>query len=271
MILSIVIPAFNEFSTIAAVLSAVATALPGIDKEIVVIDDCSTDGTREWLQTFIPNGDVAAAALSLDKAGEIKIRKPRKDQAPGLRLRVLYHDRNRGKGAALRTGFAAVSGDVVVIQDADLEYDPEDWEEMWRLIAIKQVADVVYGSRFYGRPHRALYYHHYMANRVISCLFNLLYDQTLTDIEVCYKMMRRDVLKSLRLTADDFGIEVEMSSEIARARHWRIYEMGISYYGRTYAEGKKINWKDGLLAFWYLLKFRIRPHPGPIARKDTGR
>lgn len=271
MNLSIVIPAFNERATIAAVLSAVAAALPGIEKEIVVIDDCSTDGTREWLETFIPNGAIAAAALSLDKSGELKIRKPRKDQAPGLRLRALYHDRNRGKGAALRTGFAAVSGDVVVIQDADLEYDPEDWEEMWRLIAIKQVADVVYGSRFYGRPHRALYYHHYMANRVISCLFNLLYDQTLTDIEVCYKMMRRDVLKSLRLTANDFGIEVEMSAGIARARHWRIYEMGISYYGRTYAEGKKINWKDGLLAFWYLLKFRIRPNPGLDDLKDTGR
>ena len=189
----------------------------------------------------------------------MKIRKPRKDQAPAIRLRALYHDGNKGKGAGLRTGFAAATGDVIVIQDADLEYDPEDWAEMWRLIAIKEVADVVYGSRFYGRPHRALYFHHYMANRIISFLFNLLYDQTLTDIEVCYKMMRREVLESLRLTADDFGIEVEMSAEIARARRWRIYELGISYYGRTYAEGKKINWKDGLKAFWYIVKFRFRP------------
>jgi glycosyltransferase involved in cell wall biosynthesis len=266
MMLTVVVPAFNERSTIEAVLAAVANALPGVEKEIVVVDDCSTDGTREWLRETLPSVGAALAGLSLDKAGRLRLRKPRGGQEPTLHLRALYHERNRGKGAALRTGFAAATGDVVVIQDADLEYDPEDWQGMWKLIAVKQVADVVYGSRFYGRPHRAIYFHHYMANRIISFLFNLLYDQTLTDIEVCYKMMRRDVLQTLRLTADDFGIEVELSAEIARARHWRIYELGISYYGRTYAEGKKINWKDGLKAFWYIAKFRFRPYRRPPAK-----
>ena len=263
MILSVVIPAFNERSTIASVLAAVSAALPNVEKEILVIDDCSTDGTREWLQKMVPDAESVGDAITVAKTGDIRLRKPRNPEAPKLRLKTLFHDRNQGKGAALRTGFAHLSGDVLVIQDADLEYDPEDWEGMWKLIAERQVADVVYGSRFYGRPHRALYFHHYMANKTISFLFNLLYDQTLTDIEVCYKMMRREVLKTLRLTASDFGIEVEMSAEIARNRHWRIYEMGISYYGRTYAEGKKINWKDGVKAFWYILKYRFRRRRKP--------
>lgn len=151
----------------------------------------------------------------------------------------------------------AATGDIVVIQDADLEYDPQDWGQMYDLIAIRKVADVVYGSRFYGRPHRSLFFHHYMANRVISLLFNLLYNQTLSDIEVCYKMFTREVLQSLSLSCDDFGIEVEMSAQIARNRKLRIYETGISYYGRTYDEGKKINWRDGVKALWYILKFRF--------------
>ena len=145
-----------------------------------------------------------------------------------------------------------------MIQDADLEYDPSDWQPMYHLIAVRKVADVVFGSRFYGRPHRSLYFHHYFANRLISLLFNIVFNQTLTDIETCYKMMTREVARSLRLTANDFGIEVEMSAEIARQRNLRIYELGISYYGRTYAEGKKINWKDGLKALWYVFKFRFR-------------
>ena len=174
-----------------------------------------------------------------------------------ITVRPIYHEHNKGKGGGLQTGLAAVTGDVVVIQDADLEYDPQDWVPMYDLIAKRKVADVVYGSRFYGRPHRSLYFHHYMANRLISLIFNVLYNQTLTDIETCYKMMTIEVVRSLRLSATDFGIEVEISAGIAKQRHLRIYELGITYYGRTYAEGKKINWKDGLKALWYLFKFRF--------------
>src|SRR5262249_6697585 len=158
------------------------------------------------------------------------------------------HDHNRGKGGGVRTGFAVIRGDVVVVQDADLEYDPNDWQQMYDLIATRKVADVVFGSRFYGRPHRSLYFHHYLANRSVSLLFNLMFNQTLTDIEACYKMMTSSVVRSLNLTANDFGIEVEISARIARQRNLRIYELGISYFGRTYAEGKKITWKDGLKA-----------------------
>jgi len=170
---------------------------------------------------------------------------------------VIFHDVNKGKGAGLRTAFAAVTGDVVVIQDADLEYDPNDWLAMYDLIVVRKVANVVYGSRFYGRPHRSLFYHHYLGNRLLSVLFNICFNQTLTDIETCYKMMTREVLRSLRLTANDFGIEVEISAQIAKQPKLRIYELGISYYGRTYAEGKKIDWKDGLKALWYVFKFRF--------------
>jgi glycosyltransferase involved in cell wall biosynthesis len=157
----------------------------------------------------------------------------------------------------LRTGFAAATGDVLVIQDADLEYDPRDWEEMWQLIA-DGYADVVYGSRFYGKPHRALYFHHYLGNKLISMLVNLLCDVTLSDIEVCYKMFRREVLEGLTLTCNDFGFEVEFTVKVAKPKRWRIYEVGIRYYGRTYAEGKKINWKDGLKALWYIVKFWLK-------------
>jgi len=250
--LSVVIPVYNERETLGGLLIAVAQALPGISKELVIVDDCSTDGTRDWLKRNLPEDRAEAASLSLSASGDLDF-----VPGPGLSLRVIYHQRNLGKGGAVRSGFAAISGEIAVIQDADLEYDPQDWVRMYALIAERQVADVVYGSRFYGAPHRSLYYHHYLANRLISLIFNLLYNQTLTDIEVCYKMMRREVVDSLRLTSNDFGIEIEMSAQIARARRWRIYEMGISYYGRTYAEGKKIGWQDGVKALWYLVKYRF--------------
>jgi glycosyltransferase involved in cell wall biosynthesis len=253
--LSVVIPAYNEVKTIASVLAAVGAALPGIQKEIIVVDDGSTDGTREWLARNVPAGAAAFGSITVSHDGNLL------DEAAGaaqaIQVRVILHARNRGKGGALRTGFAACNGDVVVIQDADLEYDPADWSIMYQLIATRKVADAVYGSRFSSLPHRALYFHHFVANRLISLIFNIFYNQMLTDIEVCYKMMHRDVLNSLRLTCDDFGIEVEISAQIARAKKWRIYEVGITYYGRTYAEGKKINWRDGVLALWYLLKFRL--------------
>jgi len=253
MKLSIVIPAYNERHTIGPCLVKVAAALPAVDKEIIIVDDCSRDGTREWLKAHVDGLDVRDAALELDAAGNLHV----VAGAASFACRVLLHEHNRGKGGALQTGFAATSGDVIVIQDADLEYDPQDWTGMFALIAERRVADVVFGSRFYGNPHRALYFHHFMAIRLISFLFNALYNQTLTDIEVCYKMFTREVLETLRLTANDFGIEVQFSAQVALARRWRIYEMGISYYGRTYEEGKKINWKDGVKALWYLFRFRL--------------
>lgn len=254
MKLSVVIPAYNERQTIAACLARVAAALPEVTKEIIVVDDCSRDGTRDWLERNLRDLQGEHCALTVNADGDLEL-----GEGPIARLeiRALFHQQNKGKGGALQTGLRAVSGDIVVIQDADLEYDPEDWREMYALIAHKRVADVVYGSRFYGRPHRALYFHHYLANRLISFLFNAMYDQTLTDIEVCYKMFTREVLDTLRITANDFGFEVQFSAQVARARRWRIYEMGISYYGRTYLEGKKINWKDGVKALWYLLKYRV--------------
>ncbi len=255
MKLSVIIPAYNERHTIAACLVRVVASIPHVEKEIVIVDDCSRDGTREWLAEHVADLAGQDSALELDEAGN-----PR--QVAGTanyRFRVLNHEVNRGKGGALQTGLAAASGDVVVIQDADLEYDPMDWETMYDLIAGRRVADVVYGSRFYGRPHRALYFHHFMANRLISFIFNALYNQTLTDIEVCYKMFTREVLDTLRITANDFGFEVQFSAQVALARRWRIYEVGISYFGRTYEEGKKINWKDGVKALWYLFRYRFAP------------
>ena len=256
MLLSVVIPVYNERRTLGTVLTMVARSLPEVSKEIVVVDDCSTDGTREWLQANFARGPRSGSMVDLDDKGNLVF-------APGptpptVTIRPIFHERNKGKGGALQTGFAAISGDVLVIQDADLEYDPDDWSQMFDLIAVRKVADVVFGSRFYGRPHRSLYYHHYLGNRLINVLFSLVFNQTLTDLETCYKMMTSGVARSLRLTANDFGIEVEMSAEIARQRHLRIYEIGISYFGRTYAEGKKIDWKDGLKALWYIFKFRFR-------------
>jgi glycosyltransferase involved in cell wall biosynthesis len=255
--LSVVIPVYNEIRTIERVLSAVVRALPGVTKEVIVVDDCSTDGTAVWLQENLARSTALRCATAVtggnfDPFGE------NSHDPDGVSFRVLFHELNRGKGAALRTGLAAATGAVIVIQDADLEYDPNDWARMLPLITERRVADVVYGSRFHGEPHRSLYFHHYIGNRLISFFYNLLYDQMLSDIEVCYKMFTHEVLQNLRLTVDDFGIEIEISAQIARARRWRIYEIGISYYGRTYLEGKKITWHDGVKALLYLLKFRIR-------------
>lgn len=256
MLLSVVIPVYNERRTLGTILVAVARALPQVSKEIIIIDDGSTDGTRDWLKANFPEGQRVGSMVDLDGNGNLDF--AQMSGPSTVTLRPIYHDRNKGKGASLQTGFAAVTGGVLVIQDADLEYDPNDWEEMYNLIAVRKVADVVFGSRFYGRPHRSLFLHHYLGNRLISLLFNILFNQTLTDIESCYKMMTSQVARSLRLTANDYGIEVEMSAEIARQRALRIYELGISYFGRTYAEGKKINWRDGVKAIWYVFKFRFR-------------
>lgn len=250
-VLSILMPVYNEMASISTIIERVAAALPGVAKEIVIVDDGSRDGTRAWLserfssivdENPIGRGETQAHSLS----GECLVR-------------VIFHSRNKGKGGALQTAMQAATGEVLVVQDADLEYDPDDWRVMYDLIAVKKVADVVYGSRFYGKPHRSLYFHHYVANRLISLIFNILCNQTLTDIETCYKMFTRQVLNSLRLTANDFGIEIQISTQIALEPRWRIYETGIHYYGRTYLEGKKIGWKDGLKALWYLFRYRVNP------------
>jgi glycosyltransferase involved in cell wall biosynthesis len=257
-VLSVIIPVYNEAQTIGRILQQVVEAVPETPKQIVIVDDCSTDGTSDWLRRNLAHSDGIWRGMSLNDKGDLVLSADGLQNQGEFWFTVLFQEHNRGKGAALRTGFSHVSGDVIVIQDADLEYDPGDWGQMLPLINERNVADVVYGSRFYGRPHRSLYFHHYIGNRLISLFFNVLYNQTLSDIEVCYKMFTTEVLKELRLTSDGFGIEIEISAQIALARHWRIYEIGISYYGRTYQEGKKINWRDGLKALFYLLRFRIR-------------
>ena len=230
MRLSVVIPVFNEAATVGSIIEAVRAA-PVDELEIVVVDDCSTDGTRD--------------VLSSDEV---------RDQVDML----LFHDVNRGKGAALRTGFSAVTGDVVIIQDADLEYDPKEYPILLEPIA-QDRADVVYGSRFMGgRPHRVVYFWHMVGNRFLTLLSNMATNLNLTDMETCYKMMRREVVESLDLREDRFGIEPEMTAKIAKG-NWRVYEVGISYYGRTYEEGKKIGWKDGFRAIYAIGRYNFLP------------
>jgi glycosyltransferase involved in cell wall biosynthesis len=236
--LSILIPVYNERRLLPLLLTKLTSALPDVEKEVILVDDGSTDGTREWVSEMLDGANGPVEPFNK------------------LAVRVIFHERNQGKGAAIRTAIRSATGDAMAIQDADLEYDPADLLPMWRLIEDGH-ADVVYGSRFHGRPHRCLYFHHYFANRLISTLFSILYNQILSDLEVCYKMFRREVLQYLTLRSNDFGFEIEFSANIARARVLRIYEIGISYFGRTYAEGKKISWKDGLKALWYVLRFRF--------------
>ena len=271
--LSIVIPVYNEIHTIDTVLGKVVEALPDIPKELILVDDGSKDGTRQWLiDTFgdpthepisvevSPDHPIFSSGFSAGNGTLLPALEPHSvatvQYAP-VRVKVIFHQQNQGKGAALRTGFQEATGDVIVIQDADLEYDPQDWTKMWRLIA-EGKADVVYGSRFYGDPHRVLYFHHLLGNKTISALVDLTCNTTLTDIEVCYKMFRREVLDGIQLTCNDFGFEVEFTMKVARSpRRWRMYETGISYYGRSYDEGKKIDWRDGVKALWYILKFWV--------------
>lgn len=244
--LSVIIPTYNEVNTIASVLHAVQSVMPEVSKEIVIVDDDSTDGTREWLKTFWHEHQHSQKeTVDCPTDGQTTIN-------------VILQPSNQGKGAALREGFRQATGDVIVIQDADLEYDPQDWQEMWRLIETDR-ADVVYGSRFYGKPHRVLYFHHFLGNKIISMLVNLVCNTMFSDIEVCYKMFRREVVDGLILTCDGFGFEVEFTMKIARDRQrWRFYEVGVSYYGRTYAEGKKIGWRDGVRALWLIAWFTLR-------------
>ncbi len=227
-LLSVVIPCFNERDTIEQLVQAVLTA-PIPDLEVIVVDDCSSDGTREILREKI---------------------EPRVE-------RVIYQERNRGKGAALRAGFAAATGDIVIVQDADLEYDPQDYPRLVEPILAGK-ADVVFGSRFSGGASvRVLYFWHYVGNRFLTTLSNMLTNVNLSDMEVCYKVFRREVLRRLTIEEDRFGFEPEITAKVARLG-CRIYEVGISYAGRTYREGKKIGWRDGFRAIWCILKYNLR-------------
>lgn len=223
--LSVVIPVYNEKTTILEILDRVQ-AQPEVN-EVVLVDDFSTDGTRDVLRTLEGRENV----------------------------RVLYHPVNRGKGAALRTGFAAATCDMVLIQDADLEYDPADYPSLLAPLLMGR-ADAVFGSRFLGGTHRVLYFWHYLANRFLTLLSNVFTGLNLTDMEVCYKVFRRDVLQRMDLVCDRFGIEPELTAKVARQRV-RVYEVPVSYYGRTYDEGKKIGWRDGVAAVYWIVRFGL--------------
>ena len=228
-VLSVVIPCYNEIGTIEEIVRAVAQS-PYPNKEIIIVDDCSQDGTREKLKNEIAQLPIVA--------------------------KVLYHDKNMGKGAALRTGFAAATGDIVIIQDADLEYDPVQYPLIIEPI-LQGKADVVFGSRFMGgQPHRVVYYWHRLGNGVLTLFSNMLTNLNLTDMETCYKAFRREVIQSITIEENRFGFEPEITAKVAKQR-CRIYEVGISYYGRTYEEGKKIGWKDGVRALICIVKYNL--------------
>ncbi|MGF1466053.1 MAG: glycosyltransferase family 2 protein [Sandaracinaceae bacterium] len=238
--LSVVMPAYNERATIHAAIEQVL-ACPIADLELVVVDDGSTDGTRELL----------TQGVALDP-----------------RVRVILHEVNRGKGAALRTGFREARGRYVVVQDADLEYDPGDYPALLQPLE-DDLADVVYGSRFLGGPHRVLYYWHSVANRALTTLSNMVTDLNLTDMETCYKAFRREVLLQLDLREDRFGIEPEMTAKVAQLGV-RVYEVPIRYHGRTYAEGKKIGMRDAFRAVYCILRYGAPGLAGPRARSAPG-
>jgi glycosyltransferase involved in cell wall biosynthesis len=228
VIVSVVMAVYNEREYIDEILRRVAAA--PVEKEVVVVDDFSTDGTRERLHEIAERCDG--------------------------KIRIFFHDYNRGKGAALRTAFAQVRGDVVIVQDADLEYDPIEYPKLVAPILAGK-ADVVYGSRFVGgESHRVLYFWHYVGNKFLTLLSNAFTDLNLTDMETCYKAFRTEVIRSLTLREDRFGFEPEVTARIAKKR-CRIYEVGITYFGRTYAEGKKIGWKDGIHTLWCIFRYNL--------------
>lgn len=223
--ITILIPVYNEVDTLRTILEKVENAdFCGLEKEIILIDDCSTDGTKEIY--------------------------------PSLPYKVLYHDVNQGKGAALRDGFKEATGDIIVIQDADLEYDPVDYKDLIKLI-LENKADVAYGSRLNGgKPSRAFMFHHLLGNKLLTFVTNVLYNTTLTDMETCYKAFRADFIKDIEIKSNRFDFEPEITAKVLK-KGARLYELSISYYGREFSEGKKITWKDGFHALWALIKFRF--------------
>ena len=226
LLVSIVMPAYNEAQTVETALRRVR-GVP-LRLEIIVVNDASTDGTREILDKLATEGLVD---------------------------RVVHHEKNRGKGAAIRSGVAAATGDALVVQDADLEYDPADLPALLKPIS-EGKADAVYGSRFQGGPHRVLYFWHYLGNRFLTLLSNMFTNLNLTDVETCYKLVRMDLMKRLRLSSNRFGFEVEITARLAQARA-RMWELPISYSGRTYEEGKKITWRDGLAALFHIVRYNL--------------
>ncbi|HKK78883.1 MAG TPA: glycosyltransferase family 2 protein [Phaeodactylibacter sp.] len=232
--LSIIIPAYNEGPTIHLILNKVrAVSLLGkLDKEVIIVNDCSTDDTEEAILRY-------------------------QEAHPELDIQYRKHEVNQGKGAALHTGIREATGDYVIIQDADLEYDPQEYNILLRPM-LDGVADVVYGSRFMGgNPHRILFFWHSIGNKFLTFLSNALTNLNLTDMETCYKLFRRETIQNLELKENRFGFEPEVTAKVARIPNIRIYEVGISYYGRTYAEGKKINWRDGFRAIYCILKYNL--------------
>jgi glycosyltransferase involved in cell wall biosynthesis len=232
--LSIIIPAYNEAPTIHLILDKVleVALLNDMSKEIIIVDDCSGDNTREVVSTYLEG-------------------KPNED------MKLLFHEKNQGKGAALHTGIQAASGDFVIIQDADLEYDPSEYNVLLKPV-IDGFADVVYGSRFMGgNPHRILFFWHSIGNKFLTFLSNMMTNLNLTDMETCYKLFRREIIQGLNLKEKRFGFEPEVTAKISRVPGIRIYEVGISYYGRTFEEGKKIGWKDGFRALYCILKYKF--------------
>jgi glycosyltransferase involved in cell wall biosynthesis len=240
MKLSIVIPCYNEKQMVQTLLKRVVNAPypDGIGHvEILVIDDLSTDGTRDLLKKIAENPHQSLGLKS--------------EQT----FRLYFQEKNGGKGKALRTGFKESTGDIVLVQDADLEYDPEDYPALLTPM-VKGYADVVFGSRFIGRERRVLYFHHYLVNKFLTFLSNVLTNLNITDMETCYKVFRRDVLNKITLVSDRFGFEPEVTAKVAKMKV-RIFEVGVRYHGRTYEEGKKITWKDGIAAVWHILRFNL--------------
>ena len=230
MLISIIIPVYNEAMTITTILQQVDAVQLPFAKEVVVIDDFSIDGTREILRNFENNGSE--------------------------KFKVIYHDKNQGKGAALKSGFALAKGDIIIIQDADLEYDPREYPRLIQPL-LDGKADVVYGSRFSGSgPHRVLYFWHYAGNTFLTLLSNMCTNLNLTDMETGYKAFKKDILSRIDIKEKRFGFEPEITAKVARL-NCRIYEVGISYSGRSYKEGKKITWKDGVRALWCILKYNL--------------